>query len=232
MKTQEELLDEARAAIEQRAAEQWARYAVLAEVAEIVEGGRGIPHATGCNGKTCQHDCPLKTRPVAKKHQPTPNVSVPNNQNARESGGGKREGNIPSKLPANASKGDIKRAALKTIKEALDGKGNQTFWVGNTQYIITQQQANHFKEHIGQKLTPEDVANALVLGEFKKEYGREGSTAYYKDTKIIKLINGNVIGIKTVYHEPYDRVKKHPEEQKNDNEKKSPGEKRRRRRNR
>lgn len=59
-------MEEARAAIAQRAEEQWARYAVLAEVAEMVEAGRGIPHSSGCNGKTCQPDCPLKTRPVAR----------------------------------------------------------------------------------------------------------------------------------------------------------------------
>ena len=231
MKTQEELLDEARAAIEQRAEEQWARYAVLAEVAEMVEAGRGIPHSTGCNGKTCQPDCPLKTRPVAKKHQPTPNVSVPNNRNARESGGGKREGNIPSKLPANASKGDIKRAALKAIKEALAGKGNQTFWVGNIQYTITQERANHFKKHIGQKLTPEDVADALVLGEYEKEVGRRGYTAYVNGTKIVALDNGKVIGIITAYHEPDERLSKNHKRQQYENEKKSSGEKRRLRRN-
>lgn len=211
MKTQEELLDEARAAIEQRAEEQWARYAVLADVAEIVEGGRGIPHATGCNGTTCQPDCPLKTRPVAKKHQPTPNVHVPNNQNARESGGGKREGNIPSKLPANASKGDIKKAALKAITAALAGKGNQTFSVGNVKYTITQERANHFKKHIGQKIAASIIASALVYGEFHKD-ARGDVTAYYKDTKVIRKRGPKgELEIRSAYHEDKPRdTKKYP----------------------
>lgn len=206
MRTQEELLEEARAAIEQCAEEQWARYAVLAEVAEMVEGRN--PY--GCNQGGHGEKCP---KPGRKRNQQAGNVLVPNNRNARESGGGKREGNIPSKLPANASKGDIKRAALKAINAAIAGKGNQTFWVGNTQYTITQEDANHFKEHIGQKLTPEDVADALIFGEFEKEYGREGGTAYYKNTKIIKLVNGKVIRIKTVYHENFYRVNEHTDDE-------------------
>lgn len=80
MKTQEELLEEARAAIEQRAEEQWARYAVLAEVAEMVEGRN--PY--GCNQGGHGKYCPNQGR---KRNQQAGNVLVPNNRNARESGG-------------------------------------------------------------------------------------------------------------------------------------------------
>ena len=85
MRTQEELLEEARAAIEQRAEEQWARYAVLAEVAEMVEGKH-------CNQFGHSRDCPKmghrnNYKASYKAGYKAGNVLVPNNRNARESGG-------------------------------------------------------------------------------------------------------------------------------------------------
>lgn len=228
MKTQEELLEEARAAIVERAEEQWARYAVLAEVEELVEAGK----RKGCNGSGHSQDCPKgphwrKENGVRK----ATNIQVPTNKNGRE-GEGQRKGNVQTKLPANAKGWQIKKVALKAITAALAGKGNQTFSVGNIQYTITQSQANHFKEHIGQKLTPEDVAKALVEGKFEQEEGREGRTAYLNGTKIVTFDNGKSIGIITVYHEDCDRVKRHPKKEQNDVDRyitKYPGRRRRKR---
>ena len=209
MKTREELLEEARAAIEQRAEEQWARYAVLAEVAEMVEAGRGIPHATGCNGKACQPDCPLKTRPVAKKHQPTPNVHVPNNQNARESGGKKQqEGETPYTLPANATNKERKEAFLDAIKRALNGKGDSTVTIGKKRYKITKHRMDHIRKHLKQKITPEKIAQVLAYGRFEKEMERGGMVAYYKNTKVIlSEDNDGAFTITSAYIESRYRVK-------------------------
>lgn len=75
-------MEEARAAIEQRAEEQWARYAVLAEVAEMVEGRNPYGCNQGGHGKKCPK--------MGRRNNPkAPNVLVPNNRNARESGGKK-----------------------------------------------------------------------------------------------------------------------------------------------
>ena len=133
----------------------------------------------------------------------------------RSSEGAPRESQDPNKLPADAPKNQIFKVAFKSVRDALAGKGNQTFSVGKTTYTISRRSANHFGKHIGQKIDADKIAKALVYGKF--EYDRGDLTAYYKGTKItLKRTAKNTYDIRTAYHETKYRVsntKKYPRQE-------------------
>lgn len=116
-----------------------------------------------------------------------------------------QQSNIPSKLPPNASDGQLERQIAKGLDAVDAHKGNQTVSRGKEKYTFTQKRSDHRSKHRSEGVDNGKIAKALTQGKFEKDGKR--SVAYKGDTKIIKVSKKGSADITTSYKE--DRFRTH-----------------------
>lgn len=186
----------------------------LLAAADIGEDGgeEGVlENRVGCRRNNHQKGC---TCPPPAMQAATQQAQKGGRGSKGNPAGKPNKSNVPSKLPANASDGELETLLRKGLDAADNHEGNQRVSRGVEKYNLTQERADHRRKHKGEGTTNEAIAKTMTQGDFERD--GVDATAYHNGTKVIKRNDPKTGGVdvRSAYNEPNyrprDKKKKNP----------------------